>query len=92
MLSTLAGSLWYFQFFFCTMGETQMDRYGFASWTLHLASIILFSTMWGWWFHEWKGARRRAHSLIATGLGLLWLSTLVSGSGTWLKGRGGAGG
>jgi L-rhamnose-H+ transport protein len=92
LLSALAGSIWYFQFFFYTMGETQMGRYGFASWTLHMASIILFSTMWGWWFHEWKGASRRAHGLMATGLGLLWLSTLVIGYGTWLKGRGGAGG
>src|SRR4051812_8788505 len=59
--SALAGTCWYFQFFFYTMGETQMGRYGFASWTLHMASIIIFSTIWGWIFHEWKGSSRRAH-------------------------------
>jgi hypothetical protein len=32
------------QFFFYTMGETQMGRFKFSSWTLHMASIIIFST------------------------------------------------
>jgi L-rhamnose-H+ transport protein len=45
--SALAGTTWYFQFFFYTWGETQMGEFGFASWTLHMASIIIFSTMWG---------------------------------------------
>jgi L-rhamnose-H+ transport protein len=84
--SALAGTAWYFQFFFYTMGETQMGRYGFASWTLHMASIIIFSTLWGWIFHEWKGSSRKAHGWIAAGIGLLILSTIVIGYGTYLKG------
>src|ERR1700751_3610233 len=47
LLSALAGTTWYFQFFFYTMGESQMGRYGFSSWTLHMASIIIFSSLWG---------------------------------------------
>ena len=47
LFSALAGTTWYFQFFFYTMGETQMGRYKFSSWTLHMASIIIFSTLWG---------------------------------------------
>lgn len=86
--SALAGTTWYFQFFFYTMGETQMGKFGFASWTLHMASIIIFSTMWGWIFHEWKGASKKAHGLIATGIAMLILSTVVIGYGTWLKGGG----
>jgi L-rhamnose-H+ transport protein len=85
-LSALAGITWYGQFFFYTMGETQMGRFGFASWTLHMASIIVFSTMWGWIFHEWKGSSRKAHALIAAGILVLILSTVVIGYGTWLKG------
>jgi L-rhamnose-H+ transport protein len=85
--SALAGTTWYFQFFFYTMGETQMGRFGFASWTLHMASIIIFSTMWGWIFHEWKGSSKKAHSLIATGIVMLILSTIVIGVGTWLKSK-----
>lgn len=85
--SALAGTTWYFQFFFYTMGETQMGKFGFASWTLHMASIIIFSTMWGWIFREWKGSSRKAHGLIASGIGLLILSTIIIGFGTWLKSR-----
>src|SRR6266568_2849267 len=40
----LAGLTWYLQFFFYGMGTTRMGRYDFSSWTLHMASIIIFST------------------------------------------------
>ncbi|HMP83364.1 MAG TPA: L-rhamnose/proton symporter RhaT [Verrucomicrobiota bacterium] len=85
--SALAGTTWYLQFFFYTMGETQMGKYGFASWTLHMASIIIFSTMWGWIFHEWKGSSKKAHMLIAVGIFTLILSTVIIGFGTWMKGQ-----
>ncbi|MBI5693986.1 MAG: L-rhamnose/proton symporter RhaT [Verrucomicrobia bacterium] len=84
--SALAGTTWYFQFFFYTMGETQMGQYGFASWTLHMASIIIFSTMWGWIFHEWKGSSKKAHTLIGLGIASLILSTIIIGYGTYIKG------
>jgi L-rhamnose-H+ transport protein len=87
LFSALAGTTWYMQFFFYTMGETQMGKFGFASWTLHMASIIIFSTMWGWIFHEWKGSSKKAHSLIATGIATLIVSTIIIGFGTWLKGQ-----
>jgi L-rhamnose-H+ transport protein len=87
MLCAAAGVTWYLQFFFYTMGETKMGRYGFASWTLHMASIIIFATMWGWIFHEWKGSSRRAHGLVGAGIALLVLSTIVIGVGAWLKAR-----
>lgn len=77
----LAGSTWYFQFFFYSMGETQMGKYSFASWTLHMASIIIFSTMWGWILHEWRGSSRKAHLLIGGGIATLILSTIVIGGG-----------
>jgi len=83
--SALAGTTWYFQFFFYTMGETQMGRFSFASWTLHMASIIIFATLWGIFFQEWRGAGRKAHWLIATGIAVLLLSTIVVGWGTFLK-------
>jgi L-rhamnose-H+ transport protein len=85
LFSALAGTCWYLQFFFYTMGETQMGKFGFASWTLHMASIIIFSTMWGWIFHEWKGASKKSHLLIAGGIVTLILSTIIIGWGTYLK-------
>ena len=87
LFSALAGTCWYFQFFFYTMGETQMGKFSFASWTLHMASIIIFSTMWGWILHEWKGSSKKAHLLIAGGIGTLIISTIVIGFGTYLKSK-----
>ena len=89
-LSALAGATWYFQFFFYTMGETQMGRFGFSSWTLHMASIIIFSTLWGVYFREWRGSSRRTHALIVAGIATLILSTLVIGYGSYIGASGAA--
>ena len=80
----LAGTTWYMQFFFYTMGETQMGRYKFSSWTLHMASIIIFSTLWGIALKEWKGAGRRTKWLIALSLIVLISSTIIVGYGNYL--------
>jgi L-rhamnose-H+ transport protein len=83
-LSALAGVIWYFQFFFYTMGETQMGKYKFSSWTLHMASIIIFSTLWGIALKEWDGSSRRTKSLVALSLAVLVASTMVVGYGNYL--------
>lgn len=88
LFCALAGTTWYMQFFFYTMGATQMGRYDFASWTLHMSSIIIFATIWGVIFKEWKGSSKKAHLLIAGGIATLVLSTLVIGYGAWLKTHG----
>ena len=80
----LAGTTWYFQFFFYTMGETQMGRYGFSSWTLHMASIIIFSTLWGLGLKEWRGAGAPAMRLLTLALLLLVGSTVIVGYGNYL--------
>jgi L-rhamnose-H+ transport protein len=82
--SALAGTTWYFQFFFYTMGETQMGRYKFSSWTLHMASIIIFSTLWGIALKEWKGAGARTKSLVGISLVVLVMSTVIVGYGNYL--------
>ncbi len=84
LLCALAGTTWYFQFFFYTMGESQMGRYGFSSWTLHMASIIIFSSLWGIGFKEWKGAGTRAGLLLTLALFLLVASTVIVGYGNYL--------
>jgi L-rhamnose-H+ transport protein len=81
--SALAGTTWYFQFFFYTMGETQMGKFGFASWTLHMASIIIFSTLWGIGLHEWRGAGRRTMRLLMLSLATLVGSTVIVGYGNY---------
>jgi L-rhamnose-H+ transport protein len=82
--SALAGKTWYFQFFFYTMGETQMGRYKFSSWSLHMASIIIFSTLWGIALKEWKGVRARTKWLVGISLLVLVTSTIVVGYGNYL--------
>lgn len=84
LLAALGGTLWYFQFFFYTMGESQMGRYGFSSWTLHIASIILFSTLWGFALKEWHGVSPRTRTLVVTGISLLMGATVVIGLGNML--------
>ena len=85
--SALAGTTWYFQFFFYTMGETQMGRFKFSSWTLHMASIIIFSTLWGIALKEWRGAGTKTKLLVAASLLVLITSTVVVGYGNFLGAR-----
>ncbi len=82
--SALAGTTWYFQFFFYTMGETQMGKYKFSSWTLHMASIIIFSSLWGIALHEWRGASSRTKGWLALSLAVLVASTVIVGYGNYL--------
>ena len=88
LLCALAGTTWYFQFFFYTMGETQMGKYGFSSWTLHMASIIIFSTLWGLGFKEWRGAGVPAMRFLTLALFFLVGSTVVVGYGNFLAAAG----
>jgi L-rhamnose-H+ transport protein len=86
LLSGLAGVTWYLQFMFYGMGTTQMGRYDFASWTLHMAFIIVFSNVWGLALREWKGCSPRTLWWIAAGLLTLIASTIVIGYGNMLAG------
>jgi L-rhamnose-H+ transport protein len=85
LFAALAGIIWYFQFFFYSMGQTKMGKYDFSSWTLHMASIIIFATLWGLFLKEWRGTSRRTKILVATGLFLLVSSTVVVGYGNYRK-------
>ena len=84
LLCALAGVTWYFQFFFYTMGETQMGRFGFSSWTLHMASIVIFSSLLGLALKEWRGTSGRSRGLIAAGLVVLTDSTIIVGYGNFV--------
>ena len=85
--AALAGVIWYFQFFFYSMGQTKMGKYDFSSWTLHMASIMIFATIIGIMLKEWKGTSVRTRGLVAGGLILLVLSTVVVGYGNYVKGQ-----
>jgi len=82
--SALAGTTWYFQFFFYGMGTTQMGRYDFSSWTIHMAFIITFSSLWGIYFREWKATGKPTRRLVVAGIVVLILSTVVVGAGNYI--------
>lgn len=84
LFCALAGTLWYLQFFFYGMGTTKMGKYDFSSWTLHMASIIIFGTLLGVYLAEWKGVTERTHRLMLLGLIVLVSSTVVIGYGNYL--------
>ncbi|MDB5457362.1 MAG: RhaT l-rhamnose-proton symport 2 [Caulobacter sp.] len=88
LLCVVAGFAWYFQFFFYTMGESQMGRYSFSSWTLHMASIIIFSTLWGFALKEWRGSSARTQGLVWLGVAGLVGATVIIGLGNMVSARG----
>ena len=79
------GIIWYFQFFFYSMGQhPKMGKFDFASWTLHMASIIIFANALGPCPpKEWKGTSARTKMLVAAGLFLLVGSTVIVGYGNY---------
>jgi L-rhamnose-H+ transport protein len=84
LFAAMAGVIWYFQFFFYSMGQTKMGKYDFSSWTLHMASIIIFATLWGLVLKEWHGTSMRTKLLVTCGLLLLVGSTVVVGYGNYV--------
>lgn len=76
----LGGLTWYLQFFFYGMGSTMLgEKYEFASWSIHMAFIILFSNMWGIYYKEWKGASSKTFRLLGLGLIVIIISILLIG-------------
>lgn len=85
LVCAVSGLIWYFQFFFYTMGESLMGKYSFSSWALHMASIIIFSTLWGFYFKEWKGVKTKTFLMVCSGVAILVLSTIIIGLGNNLN-------
>lgn len=85
VLCAAAGITWYLQFMFYGMGTTRMGGYDFASWSIHMAFIIVFSNMWGLVFREWKGCSGRTLTIIGTGIGIVMASILLIGAGSYIK-------
>ena len=84
LLSALAGTTWFLQFFFYGMGESKLGN-GASSWILHMAFIILTANMWGIILKEWKGVSKKTRITITAGIAIILLSVLVVGRGNALK-------
>ena len=85
--SALAGIVGFMEFMFYGMGTSKMGKNDFISFSIHLAFVIMFSTMWGIISREWKGSGRKTVWLLVTGLLLLLLSTVLMGLGNELAGH-----
>lgn len=86
--AALGGVTWYLQFFFYGMGTTFLgEKYEFASWSIHMAFIIIFSNLWGLYFKEWQGAHKKTMSTLFLGLTVLILSILMIGLSNYLFGE-----
>jgi len=78
LMALLSGAFWYFQFFFYGMGHFNMGTtYGFTSWALHMAMLILFSNIYGTLFKEWVGADKQPIRILRTGMALIVVATLI---------------
>ncbi len=80
IFAALAGTTWFLQFFFYGMGESKLGN-GASSWILHMAFIILVSSMWGLTLKEWKGVSKKTFATIATGILVIILSVMLVGYG-----------
>lgn len=85
LMSLLSGAMWYFQFFFYGIGHSHMgERYGFTSWAIHMALLILFSNLYGKIFREWVSADKLPRKVIHIGMIIIIISTLIITYGNYL--------
>jgi len=85
LMALLSGAFWYFQFFFYGMGHANMgEEYGFTSWALHMAMLILFSNFYGYLFREWEGASTIPKKVLHAGMAVIVASTLIITYGNYL--------
>ena len=86
LFSAMAGITWYLQFFFYGMGESILSKsgFGFSSWTLHMAFIIVVSNVWALYLNEWKGSSKSTLNTIRFGILIVILSTMLVGYGNYL--------
>ncbi len=83
LFSAMAGTTWFLQFFFYGMGESKLENAS-SSWILHMAFIILVSSMWGFVLKEWKGVSRKTYATILVGITTIILSVVLVGYGNSL--------
>jgi L-rhamnose-H+ transport protein len=83
--AAVAGAIWCSQFICFKTGEPAMGDISYIGWAVLMASAILFSTILGIFLGEWKNTSSRTKTLLALGLVLLVLSSVISGYSGYLK-------
>jgi L-rhamnose-H+ transport protein len=82
-----SGATWYVGFMLYGMGTTFMGRYDFTSWSIHLAFVIVFSTVCGILAREWRGVRPQTGWLVTAAMVILVSSTFVIALGNRMDAR-----
>ena len=78
VLAILVGTLWYGQFFFYNLGHVRMgEQYAFSSWAIHMTMLVLFSTLTGMFFREWKGCTRKTIAYVVMGVVVLVAAVMM---------------
>ncbi len=80
LFSSLAGTIWFLQFFFYGMGESKLGN-GASSWILHMSTIILTANLWGVYRKEWSGVAKKTKWTIASGIVVILMSVVLVGIG-----------
>jgi len=84
LLSALAGTTWFLQFFFYGMGESRLGN-GASSWILHMSFIILVANMWGLISKEWTGVSKKTRTMLFIGVATIIAAVLIVGYGNYIK-------
>ena len=84
LLSALAGTTWFLQFFFYGMGESRLGN-GASSWILHMSFIILVANMWGLISKEWTGVSKKTKTTLLLGVATIIAAVLIVGYGNYIK-------
>ena len=81
----LAGVIWCCQFICLKTGEPAMGKLAYIGFSVLMASMILFSTVFGIGLGEWRNTSSRTRRLLAIGLLFLVASSVISGVAGYLK-------
>jgi len=86
LMALFSGAFWYFQFFFYGIAHQFMGaRFGFTSWALHMALLILFSNIYGFVFKEWAGeGNKRPKRVLHVGMVCIVVATVLIAYGNYL--------
>lgn len=84
LFAAVAGFFWYQQLTFYGLGRTRMGRYDFSSWTIYQGLLVVFSTLVGVLFLEWRGTSKRTRVYVLVGILVLLASAVVIGLGNYI--------
>jgi len=79
-LGALMGFLWIAGFVCYAPGTRRLGSLGTSvGWSIMMSAMVITANLWGFLTGEWKGASRRAHQFLVSGIGILIVAICVVG-------------